>query len=61
MKIPYLLLLSALCYSNGLEKQGLLPALQNQRMGFYLLLDDESGNSEWVIGHMKNDGWLVGP
>jgi hypothetical protein len=37
-------------YSNGLEKQGLLIARQNQRMGAYPLIYDESGSSEWVLG-----------
>lgn len=39
-----------LYYSNGLEKQGLLLARQNQRMGAYPLIYDESGSSEWLIG-----------
>jgi len=36
--------------SNGLEKQGLLLARQNQRMAVYPLIYDESGSSEWLIG-----------
>ena len=35
--------------SNGLEKQGLLLARQNQRMVAYPLIYDESGSSEWVF------------
>jgi hypothetical protein len=41
---------AGLYYSNGLEKQGLLLARQNQRMGAYPLFYDESGSSEWAIG-----------
>lgn len=41
---------SGIYYSNGLEKQGLLIARQNQRMGAYPLIYDESGSSEWVLG-----------
>jgi len=41
---------AGLYYSTGLEKQGLLIARQNQRMGVYPLIYDESGSSEWVIG-----------
>ena len=41
---------AGLYYSNGLEKQGLLIARQNQRMGVYPLIYDESGSSEWVLG-----------
>lgn len=37
-------------HSDGLEKQGLLLARQNQRMGAYPLIYDESGSSEWVLG-----------
>ena len=37
-------------YSDGLEKQGLLLARQNQRMGAFPLIYDESGSSEWLIG-----------
>ena len=36
--------------SDGLEKQGLILARQNQRMGVYPLIYDESGSSEWVFG-----------
>ena len=36
--------------SDGLEKQGLLLARQNQRMGVYPLIYDESGSSEWLFG-----------
>ena len=39
-----------LYYSDGLEKQGLLLARQNQRMGAFPLIYDETGSSEWVIG-----------
>lgn len=35
--------------SDGLEKQGLLLARQNQRMAAYPLIYDESGSSEWVF------------
>ena len=41
---------AGLYYSDGLEKQGLLLARQNQRMGAYPLIYDESGSSEWVLG-----------
>ena len=41
---------AGLYYSNGLDKQGLLLARQNQRMGAYPLIYDESGSSEWVLG-----------
>ncbi len=41
---------SGIYYSSGLEKQGLLLARQNQRMGVYPLIYDESGSSEWVLG-----------
>lgn len=41
---------AGLYYSNGLEKQGLLLARQNQRMGVFPLIYDESGSSEWLIG-----------
>ena len=41
---------SGIYYSNGLEKQGLLIARQNQRMGVYPLIYDEAGSSEWVLG-----------
>ena len=41
---------AGLYYSNGLEKQGLLLARQNQRMGAFPLIYDESGSSEWLIG-----------
>jgi hypothetical protein len=41
---------AGLYYSNGLEKQGLLLARQNQRMGVYPLIYDESGSSEWLFG-----------
>lgn len=36
--------------SDGLEKQGLLLARQNQRMGVYPLIYAESGSSEWLFG-----------
>ena len=36
--------------SEGLEKQGLLLARQNNRMGVYPLIYDESGSSEWLFG-----------
>jgi len=36
--------------SDGLEKQGLLLARQNQRMAVYPLIYDDSGSSEWLIG-----------
>jgi len=36
--------------SDGLEKQGLLLARQNQRMGVYPLIYDDSGSSEWLFG-----------
>jgi len=39
-----------LYYSTGLEKQGLLLARQNQRMGAYPLIYDDAGSSEWVLG-----------
>lgn len=41
---------SGIYYSNDLEKQGLLLARQNQRMGAYPLIYDGSGSSEWVLG-----------
>jgi len=41
---------AGLYYSDGLEKQGLLLARQNQRMAAYPLVYDESGSSEWVFG-----------
>ena len=41
---------AGLYYSNGLEKQGLLVARQNQRMGVYPLIYDQAGSSEWVLG-----------
>jgi hypothetical protein len=41
---------SGIYYSNGLERQGLLIARQNQRMGVYPLIYDEAGSSEWVLG-----------
>lgn len=34
----------------GLQKQGLLLARQNDRMGVYPLVYDESGNSQWLFG-----------
>lgn len=37
-------------YSQDLDKQGLLIARQNQRMGVYPLIYDQSGSSEWVLG-----------
>lgn len=38
-------------YSNvELDKQGLILARQNQRMGVYPLIYDESGSSEWLFG-----------
>jgi len=36
--------------NNGLEKQGLLLARQNQRMAVYPLIYDEAGSSEWLYG-----------
>ena len=36
--------------SEGLEKQGLILARQNQRMAVYPLIYDESGSSEWLFG-----------
>jgi len=36
--------------SEGLEKQGLILARQNQRMGVFPLIYDESGSSEWLFG-----------
>lgn len=39
-----------LYYSSGLEKQGLLLARQNERMGVYPLIYDDVGSSEWVFG-----------
>lgn len=36
--------------SDGLEKQGLLLARQNQRMAAYPLIYDDSGSSEWLFG-----------
>ncbi len=36
--------------SDGLEKQGLLLARQNQRMAVYPLIYDQSGSSEWLFG-----------
>jgi hypothetical protein len=36
--------------SIGLDKQGLLVARQNQWMGVYPLIYDESGSSEWLLG-----------
>ncbi len=41
---------AGLYHSDGLEKQGLLLARQNQRMAAYPLIYDESGSSEWVFG-----------
>lgn len=41
---------AGLYHSDGLEKQGLLLARQNQRMGVYPLIYDESGSSEWLFG-----------
>ena len=41
---------AGLYYSEGLEKQGLLLARQNQRMGAYPLIYDDAGSSEWVLG-----------
>jgi hypothetical protein len=41
---------AGLYYSDGMEKQGLLLARQNQRMGAFPLIYDESGSSEWLIG-----------
>ena len=41
---------AGLYYSDGLEQQGLLLARQNQRMGAFPLIYDESGGSEWLIG-----------
>ena len=37
-------------YSQGLDKQGLLIARQNQRMGVYPLIYDQNGSSEWLLG-----------
>ncbi|MCW8925453.1 MAG: hypothetical protein OQJ84_04285 [Xanthomonadales bacterium] len=34
----------------GLEKQGILLARQNDRMGVYPLIYDEAGNSQWLFG-----------
>ena len=34
----------------GLDKQGLLLARQNDRMGVYPLVYDEAGNSQWLFG-----------
>ncbi len=36
--------------SEGLDKQGLLLARQNQRMAAFPLIHDDSGSSEWVFG-----------
>lgn len=36
--------------SDGLEKQGILLARQNDRMGVYPLIYDETGNSQWLFG-----------
>lgn len=36
--------------SDGLQKQGLLLARQNQRMAVYPLIYDAAGSSEWVFG-----------
>lgn len=36
--------------SDGLEKQGILLARQNDRMGVYPLVYDETGNSQWLFG-----------
>ena len=41
---------AGLYYSDSLENQGLLLARQNQRMGVFPLIYDESGSSEWLIG-----------
>jgi len=41
---------AGLYHSDGLEKQGLLLARQNQRMAVYPLIYDDSGSSEWLIG-----------
>jgi len=40
---------AGLYHSDGLEKQGLLLARQNQRMGVFPLIYDESGSSEWLL------------
>jgi len=47
---PFIKPEEGLYYSSGLEKQGLLLARQNQRMGAYPLVYDESGSSEWLFG-----------
>ena len=41
---------AGLYFSDGLKKQGLPLARQNQRMGAFPLIYDESGSSEWLIG-----------
>ncbi len=41
---------AGLYYNDGLEKQGLIIARQNNRMGAYPLIYDKSGSSEWLFG-----------
>ena len=41
---------AGLYHSDGLEKQGLLLARQNDRMAVYPLIYDETGSSEWLFG-----------
>ena len=41
---------AGLYQGDGLEKQGLLLARQNQRMAVYPLVYDASGSSEWLFG-----------
>jgi len=41
---------AGLYFNVELDKQGLILARQNQRMGVYPLIYDESGSSEWLFG-----------
>ncbi len=41
---------SGLYFNEEMDKQGLILARQNQRMGVYPLIYDVSGSSEWLIG-----------
>lgn len=41
---------AGLYFNEELDKQGLILARQNQRMGVYPLIYDQSGSSEWLFG-----------
>ncbi len=41
---------AGLYFNEEMDKQGLILARQNDRMGVYPLIYDESGSSEWLIG-----------